>query len=136
MNIILVKNMTRKCAYPPCYTRKVALGLCDKHYRKTKYAFISKCYKNMKQRVTGIQKTRNHIYYGLDLLDREKFIKWTLNNKDFHNLFAEWEKLGYDRSQTPSIDRKDNSLGYLLNNIRWITNSENSRLGAVSEKRK
>jgi hypothetical protein len=47
-------------------------------------------------------------------------------------LFANWEANEYVLKLTPSIDRKDSKIGYAISNMRWLTQQENSRLGAVS----
>jgi hypothetical protein len=102
-----------------------------KKYEKTKDGFLMRAYRNMKSRVSGIQKLKSHLYLGKELLPKEEFYKFSLDSKDFHNLFEVWEKSNYDRKLTPSIDRINSDLGYLLVNIRWITHSENSRLGSI-----
>ena len=116
--------------------RRKRTGNSDtKKYEKTKKGFLMRCYRNMKSRVAGIQYLKSHLYKGKYLLDKNVFYKWSLENVDFHSLFDIWESSGYDRKITPSIDRIDASIGYELNNIRWITHSENSRLGSISEAR-
>lgn len=107
-----------------------------KKYEKTKKGFLMRCYRNMKSRVTGVQKKKKHLYLGKALLDKEIFYDWSLKNESFNNLFSEWELSGYDRKTCPSIDRINSSLGYELDNIRWITHSENSRNGAMSRFKK
>jgi hypothetical protein len=90
----------------------------------------------MQSRVTGIQKLKNHLYKGLSLLDRKQFYDWAKPNKEFIKLFKEWESANYDRKLCPTVDRIDSSIGYELSNIRWITHSENSRLGTISRDKK
>jgi len=125
----------KTCSFEFCNRKHEAKGFCEKHYRKTKYAFLSKAYKNLRQRCTGVQTIKQHIYLGLEYLDKETFIEWSLNNQEFNNLFTEFENSLFDRCLSPSVDRKDSSKGYVLDNIRWITNSENSILGNKSIKR-
>ncbi len=99
-------------------------------YEKTKNGFLMRVYRNMKSRVTGIQKEKAHIYLGLSILPKDVFYSWALNDTTFHELFACWVVSDYDRLKTPSIDRIDSTRGYDLDNIRWLTHQENSRLGA------
>lgn len=101
-------------------------------YEKTKSGFLMRCYRNMKSRVTGIQKKGIEHYFNLEILDKKTFYTWALNDKEFNRLFSEWQQSGFERKQTPSIDRENSLHGYSLENIRWLTHSENSRLGAVS----
>ena len=86
-------------------------------------------YRNMKSRVTGVQKKKYHLYKDKEILPKDVFYSWSLSSSKFNNLFYDWELSGYDRKITPSIDRIDSKNGYTLDNIRWITFSENCRLG-------
>jgi len=107
-------------------------NLCTKKYEKTKQGKLVRTYRNMQTRVYGILKTKAHLYEGLSLLEREDFYSWSLNDQDFNQLFENWETSGYDKKLSPSIDRINTSLGYSLENMRWLTHSENSRLGAIN----
>lgn len=104
---------------------------CQSVYEKTKSGFLVRCYRNMLSRVNGIQKKGN--YKGLPILDKNDFYSFSLKCNEFNNLFSEWNNVNYQRKYTPSIDRIDSNGGYVLGNIRWITHSENSRLGAISK---
>ena len=113
--------------------RRAKNGNADtKKYEKTKNGFLMRLYRNMKSRVSGVQKLKAHLYKGKYLLPKDDFYKWAKNDKDFNVLFNEWELSNYDRKIAPSIDRIDSLGGYSLVNMRFITHSENSRLGAIS----
>lgn len=119
-----------------CSKKAYAKGYCEKHYRKCDVnAFLTKVYKNMRQRVLGIQKTNMNTYYGLELLSKEEFINFTKNNDQFARLYKEWIQNGYKRTETPSVDRIDSTKGYTLDNIRWLPNWLNFSYGATSDKR-
>jgi len=105
---------------------------CTKKYEKTKKGFLVRMYRNMKSRVVGILYKKAHLYLGKELLDKEIFYNIALNDENFNKLFQEWEISEYNRKLTPSVDRIDSSLGYSVENIRFITHSENSRLGNLS----
>jgi hypothetical protein len=107
-------------------------NLCTKKYEKTKQGKLVRTYRNMQTRVCGILKTKAHLYEGLSLLEREDFYSWSLNDQDFNQLFEDWETSNYDKKLSPSIDRINTSLGYSLENMRWLTHSKNSRLGAIN----
>jgi hypothetical protein len=107
-----------------------------KKYEKTKKGFLMRMYRNMQSRTRGIQKQKAHLYKGKPLLDRNVFYGWALNNQTFHLLFDAWEASGYDRKLTPTVDRIDSSSGYLLDNMEFVTHSENSRRGAVERNKK
>ena len=104
-----------------------------KKYERTKKGKLMRLYRNMKSRVTGIQKKKAHLYNGKELLDKNYFYEWSLNSKEFHLLFDEWERSGYDRKLCPSVDRIDSSRGYIIENMEWVTHSENSRRGSISQ---
>jgi hypothetical protein len=115
---------------------RVANGnLCTKVYEKTQRGFLMRAYRNMLSRVRGIQKLKAHLYREMDVLSRDTFYAWAMASDDFKRLFREWEASGHDRKLTPSVDRRNSQYGYHLSNMRWITHSENSRLGAISPRR-
>jgi hypothetical protein len=66
---------------------------------------------------------------GLKILDKNVFYDFSISNKEFNLLFSDWEKINYNRKFTPSIERIDSKKGYSLDNIEWITFSENCRRG-------
>lgn len=105
------------------YTRK---------YEKTKSGFLVRLYRNMLSRVTGIQRAKYHLYAGCSLLPKDEFYSWAKSSEDFLRLFREWEWSGYDRKLTPSVDRIDSTYGYQLDNMEWVTHSENSRRGTMN----
>lgn len=108
------------------------LASCKK-YEKTQKGFLMRVYRNMKSRVTGIQKKKFHLYKGKYLLDKEEFYSWSLNNESFKTLFDQYIKSNYSRKLAPSVDRVDSSDGYHLKNMEWVTMSENSRRAALKK---
>ncbi|MEX0595740.1 MAG: hypothetical protein WD512_04500 [Candidatus Paceibacterota bacterium] len=105
-------------------------------YEKTKNGFLMRLYRNMKSRVTGIQKAKYYLYKGKSLLSKSSFYDWAKNSKEFHDLFEIWEQSGYNQKLTPSVDRIDSSLGYTLVNMQWLTHSENSLKGNIAKNSK
>lgn len=106
--------------------RKLNNNATTKKYEKTKKGFLMRLYRNMKSRVEGVQKLKYHLYKGKDILSKEEFYTWSLNNPDFHRLFENYENSGYERKLAPSPDRIDANKGYTIDNIQWVTMSENS----------
>lgn len=104
---------------------------CNK-YEKTKKGFIMRLYRNMKSRVEGVQKAKQHLYRGLGILDKDEFYEWAMSNPKFHSLFGDYELSGYERKLSPSVDRVDSSMGYQIDNMEFVTMSENSRRGTLS----
>jgi len=103
-----------------------------KRYEKTKNGFLMRLYRNMQSRTSGVQKEKYHLYKGCDLLSREDFYAWAKSSCVFHDMFRAWEDSGYERKMSPSVDRIDSSKGYSIDNMEWVTHSENSRRGAKS----
>jgi hypothetical protein len=101
-------------------------------YEKTVNGFLMRLYRNMESRVTGVQTKKAHLYKDLVILEREAFYEWAKDREEFHALFKIWEEESYEQRLTPSVDRVDSSKGYSLDNMEWVTQSENSRRGAVS----
>jgi len=95
-------------------------------YEKTKRGFLMRAYRNMLSRVTGVQRKKAHLYKGKEILEKSAFYEWALKNKSFHRLFNSWEKSGYERKICPSVNRINSLNGYSIDNIEWITHSENS----------
>jgi hypothetical protein len=95
-------------------------------YEKTLKGKLVRTYRNMTSRVNGILKSKIHLYLGLDILDKHIFYEWSLNNEEYNTLFNNWVVSGYKIKLSPSIDRKDASMGYTLDNIRWVTFEYNS----------
>ena len=91
-----------------------------------------RAYRNMQSRITGVQWRKAHLYAGKQLLPRDHFYEWAYGDQQFHMLFAIWQASGYNRKLTPSVDRVNSALGYSLDNMRWVTHSENSRGGSRS----
>jgi hypothetical protein len=116
--------------------RRVNSNAYTRKYEKTKRGFLMRSYRNMKSRVEGIQHLKAHLYEGKALLPREHFYKWASDSEVFHSLFDAWESQGYPRTLCPSVDRVDSSKGYELDNMEWVTHSENSRRGSLSQQRK
>lgn len=95
-----------------------------KRYEKTLKGYLTRTYRNMLSRVKGIVKNKAHLYKGLEILAREDFYKWSIDS-NYPELLKKYEESCYDRKLAPSVDRKDPLIGYTLDNIRWVTFSEN-----------
>jgi len=102
-------------------------------YEKTFNGYLMRKYRNMKSRITGIQKKKYHLYEGLEILPVEEFYMWSLSHPDYECLFNKYKESGFEQKLAPSVDRIDSKKGYVMGNMRWITHSENSKLGNISK---
>lgn len=116
--------------------RKSTDNAYTKKYEKTVNGFLMRMYRNMKSRVTGVQKQKNHLYFGKELLDKELFYEWAKHSPMFMVLWNKYESSGYLRTLAPTVDRVDSSKGYNLDNMQWVTHSVNSSRGSLSKHEK
>jgi hypothetical protein len=122
----------KSCLNAYCRKKRRETGnRATRKYEKTKKGFLMRMYRNMKSRITGIQRHSAHLYDGKELLSKEEFYKWAWANPDFHELFETWEKSGYERNIVPSIDRIHPDEGYYLMNMQFVTAGENSKRAAA-----
>lgn len=108
-------------------------NVVTKRYERTKKGKLMRIYRNMKSRIDGVQKAKFHLYEGKYLLPKEEFYEWAMGCSDFHVLFDAWAESNYMRGNAPSVDRVDSTKGYEVSNMEWITHSENSRRGSISQ---
>ena len=112
--------------------RKRTKNAATNKYEKTMKGFLMRKYRNMLSRVSGVQKEKQHLYKGKSILTREEFYRWAESSFAFIELWNKYVDSCYDRKLCPTVDRIDSSLGYDIENMRWITHSENSRLGSIN----
>lgn len=96
--------------------------------RKTNLKFfLTDLWSKMKLRLTNTTSEINVKYYkNMDICKKDDFVKKFINDKKFINLHELWLKSDCKYKLTPSIDRIDKNKGYTLNNIQFITHSENA----------
>jgi len=91
---------------------------CLREVRFTEVGFLKYTYKSMFKR---------HKKHSGILIDRDSFIKFSLNDGNFKKLFIIYKSKNLNKIDkgTISIDRINNNIGYCKNNLQWITHSEN-----------
>lgn len=87
-------------------------------YRKTKKGLVSNMYKHQKHSAKE-RAMQAPTYVNKDLLD------WCLSQELFHTLYDTWVASGYAKDKIPSIDRKDDTVSYTMENIQLMTWLEN-----------
>lgn len=110
--------------------RHFGLGMCSPCLRRTKREtrpefYLGTCYSEMSRRVKTFDPLRPK-YFGKSICSKEAFMGRFLNDKEFLTLFSGWRKSLFKRKFSPTIDRIDNSKGYDLSNLRFISHRENS----------
>lgn len=101
-------------------------------YRKSILGYLKEKHYAIMRRCEGFEAKKSHLYEGLDYLSLDEFVSWAINNLEYNKLHNVYVKSNYNNKLAPSIDRIDTTKGYELSNMRWLTHSENSRLGAVN----
>lgn len=89
-------------------------------------AFINIQYDKLQNRCAGYGKPK---YKNLDLISREEFKCWSKDREDLIELFKQWISKSNELRFRPTVDRIDSNKGYTINNIRWLSQRENSALG-------
>ena len=112
--------------------RKKNQNQATKKYEKTINGFLARKYRNMLSRVSGVQKHKAHLYEGKSIVNKEEFYSWAKSSFAFIELWNAYVDSCYDQKLCPTVDRIDSKLGYDLENMQWITHSENSRKGILS----
>lgn len=89
-------------------------------FRRSKLGLISNLFTSQKS--SSIKRNHKPPTYTLDDL-----IRWIFNQENFEELFNNWVESEYKSDLKPSCDRKDESLGYSLDNIRLVTWLKNKK---------
>jgi len=95
--------------------------------QKTLTGLVKKIYHN--QRMTSRRAGR-----ALPDYTEAELLEWMLS-QGYEAMWERWVASGYDKWLSPSIDRKDNTQSYTLDNIRfinWRTNLENQKQDNIS----
>jgi len=115
-----------------CKKEKQHFGLkmcsaCLRHYkRQTRPSFyLGTCYSEMSRRVKTFDKLRPN-YFNKDLCTKEQFLEKFLYDHIFLKLYKDWQRSGFKRKHSPSIDRIDFQKGYGIENLQFIVQSINS----------
>lgn len=126
--------ITKKCKFKTCKNpRSGRETFCNSHRKKVTIArFLSELYRGMNRRTRGKGTKRPDLYKGLPIMPKEVFFGWAQNHPHFLKLYKQWVNCNFDRKLTPTINRMRSQGGYTLDNVEWLTNSQNCGLsGAV-----
>lgn len=100
---------------------------CNKYYsyerKNNPQYYLRTTYNSMCYRCKSLK-----TYKKLKLLSKDEWTIWTSHNMyKFLKLYKNWQASGYKIACAPSIDRIDNNRGYEIDNIQWLTQSQNCR---------
>ena len=116
-----------------CKKEKLHFGknLCSSclrlHKRQTKPSFyLGTCYSEISRRCKTFDVKRPN-YYGKIKCTKQEFMDKFLKDKDFLNLYKNWQINEFRRKFAPSIDRIDNNGDYILDNLRFIIHGQNAK---------
>ena len=96
------------------------------NYQNTFNGRLSYMYRHMLQR----HKQKNYS----EICSRKDFEDMAKESNTLKILFKNWEDSLFDFKLTPTVDRIDNNLGYLLSNIQFLTKSDNCAKGNIETK--
>jgi hypothetical protein len=110
-------------------------SFCTTHVTKaTINAYLYFKYNNMKARVEGKSAHNRGHWKGKPILPRDVFMQWAKNHPDFLSLYKRYVMHNFDIKLAPSVNRIDSNKGYTLDNMEWITNSQNCSLAGTVRK--
>lgn len=95
-----------------------------------RYNFIriwQKRYAHMVARHEG-RATNHSNSQGKGIATKEEFFAWCKNFENlnvFLTIYFDWAHNGFNRWDSPSIDRVDPAKGYTLDNLQWLSFAEN-----------
>ena len=68
-------------------------------------------------------------------IDKDAFIRWSLNDSPFMTLHTAWARAGYARALAPALMRTVKEKGYVWpSNVVWVTQTDSNR--SISSGRK
>lgn len=99
-----------------------------REYDKSLEGLVHRRYRDMKARVIGKRDCYSR-WKGLELLPLVDFIRWSLYavDSEYPQLHERWVELEYHTLSSPSIDRIDSTIGYVIGNMQWLTRSEHMK---------
>jgi len=85
-------------------------------------------YQDIKRRTGGKTKRHYHSSELGEIATKYEFIGWCFDHlQEYDIIFEEWEDNNFVKRLSPSIDRIDSNKTYTLDNIQWLSLSDNAR---------
>lgn len=108
-----------------------AKNLCQNCWHKVKHRtqpefHLRQKYSQIAMRC-GNKNNKSYFRYKARLqCTREEFLARFKNDAEFLRLFKLWQESNFDYGLVPSVDRIDNTKGYTIDNMQFLTHSDNS----------
>ncbi len=96
-------------------------------YRRTLRGFLDQKYTAMSKRVRGKDRNCLKTVKGLPILPRNEFLNWAYNQPELATMFDRYKNSKFDFKLCPTIDRINPREGYIISNMRFLTQSENAK---------
>jgi hypothetical protein len=81
-------------------------------------------YKGLYYRVHGFDRPS---YKGLPYPSLKDFYDYALNSETLKYLMTQWQNNNFEPRYTPTVDRIINAKGYVIDNIQFLSKSDNSK---------
>jgi len=94
----------------------------NKQYRRSKKGVITTIYGHQRSN----SKRRGHT---MPTYSKQELSDWLMAQPKFHILYDNWKRLDFQSAYKPSVDRKEDSIGYTMANIQLMTWGENEQKG-------
>ncbi len=98
------------------------------NYRKTFVGMVGRMYYYILRRTSTYMDEAHESYLNLRVMSREQFYGMALNSIQLKSLYKTWKRNNYLLTLRPVPDRINSKKGYIKNNIRFMTYTDNARL--------
>jgi hypothetical protein len=136
-------GIAKKCSIKGCTNNRIIRkergrpdsNFCYTHKHKSSInSYLGSSYYCIRRRVLGKSTHNRGNWKGKPLVPPEVFKFWARNNPEFLKLYKIYATNGYPMSLAPSVNRIDSNGGYTLDNMEWMTHSQNSALSGSVRK--
>jgi len=94
-----------------------------------------KRYAHMLARQRGVASNQSAGAKGKPICSREEFFEWCKqfdNITAFMGIYFDWAANGFQRWDSPSIDRIDPNRGYEVDNLQWLSFGDNCKKNNIN----
>jgi hypothetical protein len=92
-------------------------------YKTSKKGLVYSMHIKIRERTK--ENYRTPYWRGMEFIDKATFVSFVMLDSNFNKLYDNWVESEFNEKLTPSIDRINSDIGYVLGNLQIITNEEN-----------